>query len=50
MHKRSASLFINDIVTSIEKILRYKENITFRDFVDDEKTIDAVIRNFESIG
>lgn len=50
MPKRTISLFMNDIVESIEKIIRYKQEITFEQFVGDEKTIDAVLRNLEIIG
>ena len=39
-----------DISESIEKIRRYTAGLTFQDFMNDNKTIDAVIRNFEIIG
>lgn len=39
-----------DILESIEKIFRYTKGMSFEDFSSDEKTMDAVVRNFEVIG
>ena len=50
MSKREAKLLIDDIVESAHKILNYTEGQRFEDFVNDSKTIDAVVRNFEIIG
>lgn len=50
MSKRDPSLLIEDIIESIEKIQRYAGQMDYSEFVDDEKTKDAVIRNFEIIG
>jgi uncharacterized protein with HEPN domain len=33
-----------------EKILKYTKGLSFEDFLTDDKTIDAVVRNFEIIG
>jgi uncharacterized protein with HEPN domain len=41
---------ITDILEAIEKIQRYVEGMTFDDFENDSKTVDAVIRNFIIIG
>ena len=41
---------IADIIEAIEKILSYVEGMRFDQFVDDPKTIDAVIRNITIIG
>ena len=41
---------LNDIQDSAEKILRYVHGMDFDTFIQDELTIDAVIRNFEIIG
>ncbi len=41
---------ITDIIESIKKIQKYVEEMEFDDFQKDEKTIDAVIRNFIVIG
>ena len=50
MSKRDERLLIRDIVRSAEKILAYTAGYSLEDFRLDEKTIDAVIRNFEIIG
>ncbi|MFT3949807.1 MAG: DUF86 domain-containing protein [Agriterribacter sp.] len=50
MSKRDPNLLIEDILDSAEKILEYTGNLTFDEFTNDSKTIDAVIRNFEIIG
>ena len=42
--------FIKDIVDSIEKIEKYCQNITYEQFLQDDKTKDAVVRNLEIIG
>lgn len=50
MSNKKDLFFIEDILNSADKILRYTENLTFETFKNDEKTIDAVERNFEIIG
>ena len=50
MSKREPNLLVEDIIESGKKILNYTSNLSFEDFTKDEKTIDAVIRNFEIIG
>ena len=50
MSKRIPELLIDDIIISANKILSYTECMSFEEFIEDEKTIDAVIRNFEIIG
>ena len=50
MSKRQPQLLIDDIIESGQKILLYTNDLTFDDFISDNKTIDAVIRNFEIIG
>lgn len=50
MSKRSATLYLEDILTSIENIEEYTEDLVFEDFRNDKKTIDAVVRNLEIIG
>ena len=42
--------YISHILESITLIEQYTENISFEEFENDRKTIDAVIRNFEIIG
>lgn len=50
MSKRSTELLIDDIIKSARKILAYTIDSSFEQFIADEKTIDAVVRNFEIIG
>ena len=47
---RDPYLYIEDILTSIKKIKRYTAGMSFGDFIRNEKTIDAVLRNLEIIG
>ena len=50
MSKRQPQLLIEDITDSSNKILDYTSGMSFIEFNNDMKTIDAVIRNFEIIG
>lgn len=50
MSKRSPQLLLEDIIGSANKILIYTEGLSYEQFLADDKTIDAVIRNFEIIG
>jgi len=50
MQQRSPKLYIADIKTAITRIEKYTKGMTFRRFVSDTKTIDAVVRNLEIIG
>lgn len=42
--------YLDDIVEAAEKIERYTERMDYEEFASDEKTVDAVLRNFEVIG
>ncbi len=48
--RRDAGVFLDDIVEACSKISRYTSGFSLEQFRDDEKTIDAVIRNLEIIG
>ena len=50
MSKREPVLLLSDIAESIEKIKVYIGKQSYQEFLSDNKTIDAVIRNFEIIG
>jgi len=50
MSKRTTKLLLEDILTSANKILTYTKDLSFDQFITDDKTLDAVIRNFEIIG
>jgi len=47
---RDPLLYVEDIVEAIERIQGYTEGMSFEDFIADQKTVDAVIRNLEIIG
>ena len=50
MPKRDPDLLIEDILGAIQKIERYTDGMDQELFRQDEKTVDAVIRNLEVIG
>jgi len=50
MKKRDFKLFFHDILDSLNKIFKYTQNMSYEDFIDDDKTIDAIIRNIEIMG
>ncbi len=50
MSKRAPTLYLKDILSSIEFIEEFIEGILYDDFASDRKTIDAVVRNLEIIG
>ncbi|WP_375579788.1 DUF86 domain-containing protein [Marivirga tractuosa] len=50
MSKRDVDLLLGDMLQSAYKIKKYTENLNFQSFENDDKTIDAVVRNFEIIG
>ena len=43
-------MYLQDILMGINRINEYIEGMDFDHFIQDNKTIDAVIRNFEIIG
>jgi len=42
--------YLDDILEAVDKIERYTAGMDYDEFVADEKTVDAVLRNFEVIG
>lgn len=50
MPKRDPDLLIEDMLSAIRKIERYTSGMDRKVFYDDEKTIDAVVRNLEILG
>jgi uncharacterized protein with HEPN domain len=50
MSKRDIELLLEDMLQSAYKIKKYTEGLNFQSFEKDDKTIDAVVRNFEIIG
>ena len=50
MKRDNNIFFLNDIKNSLEKIFKYTDFLSYEEFVKDDKTKDAVERNFEIIG
>ena len=50
MSKRPIDLLLNDIRQAIDRIEQYIKNLSFDAFSDDQKSVDAVVRNLEIIG
>jgi len=47
---RNLALYLDDILTSVNKIERYTTNLTRESFAADERTFDAVAYNLQMIG
>jgi uncharacterized protein with HEPN domain len=50
MSERSPELLIDDILTALDRIARYTKGMSEEQFVGDDRTVDATIRNIEIIG
>jgi uncharacterized protein with HEPN domain len=50
MSNRDIVLLLEDMHEAALKIKRYTANLDYDSFLNDDKTIDAVVRNFEIIG
>jgi len=50
MSKRTPTLLLEDILDAANKILDYTNGMTYEEFYGDNKSVDAVCRNFEIIG
>ena len=50
MSERKPKILLEDMLMCCNKINTYIGNMTFDEFMADDKTIDAVIRNFEILG
>ncbi len=50
MSKRNDLDYIADILEALKRIFSYCDNLNYDQFLDDEKTQDAVVRNLEIIG
>lgn len=48
--KRRSSLYIKDILDAMTKIQEFTEDMSFDEFIKDDKTSSAVIRKLEIIG
>jgi len=43
-------IYLEDILEAVEKIEKFTSDLSYQEFVEDEKTVDAVLHNFEVIG
>ena len=50
MSKRPIDLLLNDMLESIDRVDQYTQGMSFDAFSNDQKSIDAVVRNLEIIG
>lgn len=50
MSKRNYKLSLGDILESAKSIIDFTFNYSYEEFLNDKKTKDAVIRNYEIIG
>lgn len=50
MSEKSPKIYLEDVLTSISRIEEYTKELSFESFKNDQKTIDAVVRNLEVIG
>ena len=48
--KRKYLFFLKDILDAIEKIEEFVDDMSFEEFIKDDKTVSAVIRKLEIIG
>ncbi len=48
--RRSYKLYLEDILTSANKIQKYVGKSSYEVLINDEMRVDAIIRNFEIIG
>lgn len=50
MPRKKSSTLVSDIIKCGDRIIIYTEGLTFKEFIRDPKTVDAVVRNFQIIG
>lgn len=50
MPERDDDLLLNDMIEAADSIFEYVGTISFDEFKNDKKTVDAVLRNFEVLG
>ena len=50
MRNKNYAFFLQDIKIALNKIFKYTEKLSYEEFICDDKTKDAVERNFEIIG
>jgi uncharacterized protein with HEPN domain len=47
---RDWRIYLDDILASCQKVQRYTKGMNQKDFLNDERTYDAVVRNLEIVG
>lgn len=50
MSRRDTDILLEDMLLAIDKALKYTKDLDFKQFTEDDKTIDAVTRNIEIVG
>jgi len=50
MSRRDNHLLVLDMLESAYRIQSYTEKLNYEEFIEDQKTLDAVVRNFEILG
>lgn len=50
MSSRDDNFLVTDILEAIQKILAYKEGLSYEEFLKDSKTKDAIVMNLLIIG
>lgn len=50
MSRREPDVLLEDIRMALDKIARYTAGLDEAEFLQDERTVDAVVRNLEIIG
>jgi uncharacterized protein with HEPN domain len=48
--QRDPLVYLDDILVACRSIQLYTADLTFEQFVNDQRTIDAVVRNFQVVG
>lgn len=48
--QRDPLVYLDDILVACRNIQLYTADLTFEQFVNDQRTIDAVVRNFQVVG
>jgi uncharacterized protein with HEPN domain len=47
---RDEAMYLQDIASSCDKVMRFTKGLSLPDLISDERTYDAVVRNLEIIG
>ena len=50
MSKRDCKLLVEDMIEACDKIMKFTSNMDFNSFINDDRTVDAVLRNLEVLG